>query len=131
MVKLLKLITLVCQRYATEPELATVGYSEAQAKEEGLIKASKFICSKWSCIIIETILTDLLNLLHLKEDDTLIGAQVVGTGASDIISELGLAIEAGMNAEDIALTIHASTLGEMTMEAAEKLSDAQSIQCNN
>ena len=49
----------------------------------------------------------MLNLLHSKEDDTLIGAQVVGTGASDIISELGLAIEAGMNAEDIALTIHA------------------------
>ena len=41
--------------------------------------------------------------------------------ASDIISELGLAIEAGMNAEDIALTVHAHpTLGEMSMEAAEK-----------
>lgn len=62
-----------------------------------------------------------VKLITLKEDDTLIGAQVVGTGASDIISELGLAIEAGMNAEDIALTIHAHpTLGEMTMEAAEK-----------
>ena len=61
----------------------------------------------------------------------LIGAQVVGTGASDIISELGLAIEAGMNAEDIVLTIHASNISEMTMEAAEKLSDTQSIQCNN
>ena len=43
--------------------------------------------------------------------------ELVGTGASDIISELGLAIESGMNAEDIALTVHAHpTLGEMTME---------------
>ncbi|TKI89324.1 dihydrolipoyl dehydrogenase, partial [Bacillus cereus] len=41
-------------------------------------------------------------------------------GASDIISEIGLAIEAGMTAEDIAQTIHAHpTLGEITMEAAE------------
>jgi dihydrolipoamide dehydrogenase len=37
-----------------------------------------------------------------------------------MISELGLAIEAGMTAEDIAMTIHAHpTLGEITMEAAE------------
>ena len=37
-----------------------------------------------------------------------------------MISELGLAIESGMTAEDLALTIHAHpTLGEITMEAAE------------
>ncbi|HLR42198.1 MAG TPA: hypothetical protein VK067_03025, partial [Pseudogracilibacillus sp.] len=35
-------------------------------------------------------------------------------------AEVGLAIEAGMTAEDIALTVHAHpTLGEITMEAAE------------
>ena len=32
--------------------------------------------------------------------------QIAGVGASDMISELALAIESGMNAEDIALTIH-------------------------
>jgi dihydrolipoamide dehydrogenase len=37
-----------------------------------------------------------------------------------MIAELGLAIETGMTAEDIALTIHAHpSLGEITMEAAE------------
>ena len=37
-----------------------------------------------------------------------------------MIAELGLAIEAGMTAEDLAMTIHAHpTLGEVTMEAAE------------
>ena len=36
-----------------------------------------------------------------------------------------------MNAEDIALTVHAHpTLGEMSMEAAEKQLDIQSILCN-
>ena len=46
--------------------------------------------------------------------------KVAGNGASDIISELGLAVETGMTLEDIALTIHAHpTLGEIPMEAAE------------
>jgi len=39
-----------------------------------------------------------------------------------MIAEMGLAIEGGMTAEDIALTIHAHpTLGEITMETAEVL----------
>lgn len=75
--------------------------------------------------------TGFVKLITLKEDDTVIGAQIAGNGASDIISELGLAIEAGMNAEDIALTVHAHpTLGEMSMEAAEKQLECQSTQCN-
>lgn len=61
-----------------------------------------------------------LQLVTRKEDGLLVGAQVAGADASDIISEIGLAIEAGMTAEDIAQTIHAHpTLGEITMEAAE------------
>lgn len=91
------------------------------AKEEGLdYKASKFpfAANGRALSIGET--NGFLKLITLKEDGLLIGAQVAGAGASDIIAELGLAIETGMTAEDIALTIHAHpTLGEMTMEAAE------------
>ena len=55
-----------------------------------------------------------------NENGTLIGAQVAGPGASDLISELTLAVETGMNAEDIALTIHPHpTLGEAIMDDAE------------
>ncbi|UXS28629.1 dihydrolipoyl dehydrogenase [Staphylococcus delphini] len=105
-----------------EPELAQVGYTEAQAKEEGLdIKASKFPYQANGRALSLNDTNGFVKLVTLKEDDTLIGAQVVGTNASDVIAELGLAIEAGMNAEDIALTVHAHpTLGEMSMEAAEK-----------
>ena len=54
------------------------------------------------------------------EDNVIIGAQIAGVGASDMISELALAIESGMNAEDIALTIHPHpSLGEITMDTAE------------
>ena len=115
----------------TEPELAQVGYTEAQAKEEGLdYKASKFPYGNGRALSLDDT-TGFVKLITLKEDDTVIGAQIAGNGASDIISELGLAIEAGMNAEDIALTVHAHpTLGEMSMEAAEKQLECQSTQCN-
>ena len=61
-----------------------------------------------------------MKLITRKEDGLIIGAQIVGSGASDMIAELGLAIESGMTAEDVAMTIHAHpTLGEISMEAAE------------
>lgn len=105
----------------SEPELATVGYNEQQAKDEGIeIVAAKFpYAANGRALALEA--TDgFVKLITRKEDGLLIGAQVAGESASDIISELGLAIEAGMTAEDIAMTIHAHpTLGEITMEAAE------------
>ncbi|MGN1401867.1 MAG: dihydrolipoyl dehydrogenase [Bacillus sp. (in: firmicutes)] len=105
----------------SEPELATVGYTEKQAKDEALdIKASKFpFAANGRALSLNT--TDgFMKLITRKEDGLVIGAQIAGPGASDMISELSLAIEAGMTAEDIAMTIHAHpTLGEITMETAE------------
>lgn len=61
-----------------------------------------------------------VKLVVRKKDEVLIGAQIVGDGASDMIAEMGLAIETGMTAKDISLTLHAHpTLGEITREAAE------------
>ncbi|MES1164703.1 MAG: dihydrolipoyl dehydrogenase, partial [Verrucomicrobiota bacterium] len=49
-----------------------------------------------------------------------LGIQVVGNGASDVIAEAALAIEMGALADDISLTIHAHpTLPEAIMEAAK------------
>jgi dihydrolipoamide dehydrogenase len=105
----------------SDPELATVGYTEEQAKAEGIDhKASKFPFAANGRALSLDAAEGFVRLITRKEDGLLIGAQVAGTNASDIISELGLAIETGMTAEDIAMTIHAHpTLGEMTMEAAE------------
>ncbi len=50
-----------------------------------------------------------IRLVTTVEDNVIIGAQIAGLGASDMVSELALAIESGMNAEDTALTIHPST----------------------
>ncbi|MCM3241682.1 dihydrolipoyl dehydrogenase [Cytobacillus oceanisediminis] len=105
----------------SEPELATVGYTEQQAKEEGIeVTTAKFpFAANGRALALDS--TDgFLKLVTRKEDGLVIGAQIAGASASDMIAELGLAIEAGMTAEDLAMTIHAHpTLGEITMEAAE------------
>lgn len=105
----------------SEPELASVGYSEQQAKEEGIeVVAAKFPFAANGRALSLNASDGFMKLVTRKEDGLVIGAQIAGPNASDMIAELGLAIEAGMTAEDIALTIHAHpTLGEIAMEAAE------------
>ena len=105
----------------TEPELATVGYNEKQAKEKDIeVVTGKFPFQANGRALGLNKTDGFVKVVARKEDGLVIGAQVAGNGASDIISELGLAVETGMTLEDIALTIHAHpTLGEIPMEAAE------------
>ncbi|CAM4051751.1 dihydrolipoyl dehydrogenase [Geobacillus stearothermophilus] len=105
----------------SDPECASVGYFEQQAKDEGIdVIAAKFPFAANGRALALNDTDGFLKLVVRKEDGVIIGAQIIGPNASDMIAELGLAIEAGMTAEDIALTIHAHpTLGEIAMEAAE------------
>ncbi|MEK5331941.1 dihydrolipoyl dehydrogenase [Lysinibacillus sp. FSL W8-0992] len=105
----------------TDPEMATVGYNEEQAKAEGIeYTAAKFPFAINGRALALNQTEGFVKLVTRKEDGILIGAQIVGAGASDMIAELTLAIETGMTAEDVACTIHAHpTLSELTMEAAE------------
>lgn len=105
----------------SDPELATVGYTEAQAKEEGLeIAVGKFPFAANGRSLALGNSDGFVKLIARKEDGVVIGGQIAGPGASDMISEIALAIECGVTLEDIALTIHPHpTLGEITMEAAE------------
>lgn len=105
----------------TDPELATVGYTEKEAKEAGLdVKAVKFPLAGNGRALSLNQTEGFVRLVTTKEGNVLVGAQVAGVSASDVIAELGLAIESGMNAEDIALTIHSHpSLAEAAMDAAE------------
>ena len=105
----------------TDPELATVGYTEKEAKEAGLdVKAYKFPLGGNGRAISLNKTEGFVRLVTTKADNVIVGAQVAGVSASDIIAELGLAIESGMNAEDIALTIHSHpSLAEVVMDTAE------------
>ncbi|MFS0861320.1 dihydrolipoyl dehydrogenase [Fredinandcohnia sp. 179-A 10B2 NHS] len=105
----------------TDPELASVGYTEKEAKEAGMdVATAKFPFGANGRALALNSAEGFLKLVTRKEDGLIVGAQIAGPSASDMIAELGLAIEAGMTAEDIAMTIHAHpTLGEISMEAAE------------
>jgi len=105
----------------SDPELASVGYTEKQAKEEGIeVTAAKFPFAANGRALALDASDGFVKIITRKADGLVIGAQIAGASASDMIAELGLAIEAGMTAEDLAMTIHAHpTLGEITMEAAE------------
>ncbi|PIC86537.1 dihydrolipoyl dehydrogenase [Sporosarcina sp. P20a] len=105
----------------TDPELATVGLNEKQAKDEGYdVVSGKFPFAANGRALSLDATEGFVKLVGRKEDGLLLGAQIVGENASDMIAELGLAIEAGMTLEDISMTIHAHpTLGEISMEAAE------------
>ncbi|WP_209123693.1 dihydrolipoyl dehydrogenase [Alkalihalobacillus sp. BA299] len=103
------------------PELATVGLNEKEAKEEGydvVVSKFPFAANGRALSLDET--DGFMKMVTRKDDGLVLGVQIAGANASDMISEACVAIEAGMTAEDIALTIHAHpSLGEITMETAE------------
>ena len=105
----------------TNPEIASVGYTANEAKEAGLeTTTTKFPLGGNGRAISMDRTEGFVRLITTKEDNVIVGAQVAGINASDLIAELSLAVESGMNAEDIALTIHAHpTLAESVMDAAE------------
>lgn len=104
-----------------EPEVATVGLSETEAKAKGIttISGSMPFGAIGKAVAMNEV-DGFTKLIGDKKTGRLIGAVIVGPEASTMIAEMALAIEAGLQLEDIALTVHAHpTLGEATMEAAE------------
>jgi dihydrolipoamide dehydrogenase len=105
----------------SDPEIASVGLSETEAKAQGFTpETGKFPYAANGRALSLAAGDGFVKLVADKASGRVLGAQVVGPEASNLIAELGLAIEMGSTLEDIALTIHAHpTLGEMVMEAAE------------
>lgn len=105
----------------SEPEIAIVGHTAASAREAGIDAAETkfpFAANGRAIALNET--DGFVQLVTNKESGVLIGAQIIGPSASDLIGELTVAIESSLTADDLALTIHAHpTLGEMIMETAE------------
>lgn len=104
-----------------DPEIAQVGRSEAELKEEGISYIAKRFPFRVNGRAIALRQTDgFVNLIIEEDTKKILGAEIVGPSATDLINEITLAIEAGLTAEDIALTIHPHpTLGEAIMEVAE------------
>ena len=105
----------------TDPEIAVVGLSEAEAAARGLkTRVGKFPFAANGRALASLESEGFSKVITDSETGLLLGLEIVGQEASDLVSEGTLALEMGATAEDIALTIHPHpTLPETIMEAAE------------
>ena len=105
----------------TEPEIAWVGLTEKEAKEQGInYEKSVFPWAASGRAIASDCSDGMTKLIFDKDTHRIIGGAIVGSNAGELLGEIGLAIEMGCDAEDIALTIHAHpTLHESVGLAAE------------
>ncbi len=106
----------------TDPEIASVGRTEAECKKDGFTELSigkfPFGANGRAVSIMET--DGFVKIIADKKTNVVLGVHIVGPEASNLISEAALAIEMGATLEDLALTIHPHpTLGETVMECAE------------
>ncbi len=104
-----------------DPEIASVGLNEEQAKaEHGEISVGRFPYAANGRAVALGADAGFVKIISEKATGLVVGAQIIGPEASNLIAELGLAIEMNATIEDISLTIHAHpTLAEMVMEASE------------
>ncbi|MNW45111.1 Dihydrolipoyl dehydrogenase [compost metagenome] len=105
----------------TDPECSSVGLTESEAKDKGFkVKAGKFPFAGNGRATSLNQPEGFIKIVANADNNVVLGAQIVGIEASNLIAELGLAVEMGATLEDISLTIHAHpTLGEIVMETAE------------
>ncbi|NIG97916.1 MAG: dihydrolipoyl dehydrogenase [Serratia symbiotica] len=105
----------------TEPEVAWVGLTEKEAKEKGISYATATFPWAMSGRAIASDCEDgMTKLIFDKETHRILGGAIVGTNGGELLGEIGLAIEMGCDAADIALTIHAHpTLHESVGLSAE------------
>lgn len=104
----------------TDPEVAVAGLTEEQAKAKGLeIRVGKFPFAALGRAMAVNETDGFFKVVADKNTHELLGVQIVGPSATDLISEGALALEMRAFLEDIGLTIHPHpTLGEGFMEAA-------------
>ena len=105
----------------TDPEIAWVGITEAEAKEKSIpYQKGEFPWAASGKSLAMGRNEGRTKIIFDPDTKRTIGVGIVGPNAGDLISEGALAIEMGADAEDISLTIHPHpTLGETFANAAE------------
>jgi dihydrolipoamide dehydrogenase len=105
----------------TDPEIAVVGLSPEQIRSRGTEPLiGKFPFSASGRALAANDSEGFVKVLADKDSGLVLGVEIVGHEASDLISEASLALEMGATLEDIGLTIHPHpTLPEALMESSE------------
>ena len=105
----------------TDPEIASVGLSEDEAKKQGIpVKKGKFIMSGNGRSIIDEQERGFIKVLAHQDTDVILGAQLMCSRATDIVSELSTAIVNGLTVDQLAAVIRPHpTFCEGVTEAVE------------
>ncbi|MYT18448.1 dihydrolipoamide dehydrogenase [Streptomyces sp. SceaMP-e96] len=104
----------------TRPEVASVGLTEAQAREAGHeTTTARFPFAALGRAHAYGATDGMVKVVADRSSGAVLGTHIIGPGASDLIAEAALAVTHGLTLTGLADTIHAHpTLGEATMEAA-------------
>ncbi|HEX8287929.1 MAG TPA: dihydrolipoyl dehydrogenase [Pyrinomonadaceae bacterium] len=108
-----------------DPEVASVGLTEAKAREEGYdVKVGKFpfSASGKARILGET--DGFVKIVSEKKYDEVLGVHIIGPHATELLAEACVAMQLESTADELGRTIHAHpTVSESVMEAAEGVHD--------
>ncbi len=109
----------------TMPEIADVGITEVQAKEQGLdIRADSFLFRAIGKAHVIGEIAGQAKIISDKITGQVLGVHIIGPHATDLIAEGALAVQTGCTVKDLAETIHAHpTLAEVVMETAYRALD--------
>ena len=104
----------------TNPEVASVGKTEHELKEEGVqIKVRKFSFMGNGRAKTVFCSNGFVKIIADSNNDRILGAHIIGPAAGDLIHEVCMAMEFGASTEDLARTCHAHpTFSEAVREAA-------------
>lgn len=105
----------------TSPEIGTVGMNEKQAKEKNIkVCTGNFPFSSSGKALISGETEGFIKIVTDKETGQILGAQMIGPRASDLVHEVAVAMNGELLVDDIVNTIHSHpTISEAVMEAAE------------
>jgi len=104
----------------TDPEVAIAGLDEPTARKQGEVKVGKVPYAAVGRALTTNETDGFYKVVIDAKTHLVLGVTIVGSHASDLISEAALAIEMSAEALDVGLTIHPHpTLGEGLMEAAK------------
>jgi len=104
-----------------DPEVASVGLSEAKAREEGYeVRVGKFPFSASGKARILGEEEGFVKIVSEKKYDEILGVHIIGPHATELIAEACVAMQLESTAEELGRTMHAHpTVSEAVMEAAE------------
>ncbi len=107
----------------TQPEIASVGLTTKIAKNRGInARSRKFLFSGIGKAHVIGEIGGFIKLVVDAATDKILGAQIIGSHATELVAELSLSIQFGITSEGLARVIHAHpTLSEAVQEASEAM----------